>query len=122
MNPVYSILGYEVRLKWWETHHGYYGMVLMLYGAYLMIWGDFWAKIAGVFIFAFGEWLFLDDTDQHHRQVDNPGYHSPIHKWYVDNLYGFGFIKVLNELVDWFFGLPRIVQLISVVGIVFLIL
>lgn len=108
LNKVYSVFGFKMRLCWRETHHGYYGMALMLYGLYLLIWGGSVATIAGGIVFLFGAYLFWDDFIlQHHRQVTefNPCYHSPVHNWYVNNLYGFGIIKLLNKIIDKFFAL-----------------
>lgn len=105
MNPVYDILGFKMRLNWKETHHGYYGIVLMIIGAILFSLGGVILKWIGAIIFLFGLYLFYDDfLLQHHRQVDDPDYHSPVHVWYVEELYTFGWIKKLNWLLDKLLG------------------
>lgn len=79
MNPVYSILGFEVRLNWLELHHGYYGVALMLISLVMAFTPEIWGIYNSIYVFSVGAYLFIDDIYQHHRQVDEPFYHSPVH-------------------------------------------
>ena len=102
MNPVYNILGFKMRLKWAETHHGYYGIALMVWSAGWLLPGIF-----GAIVFLIGLYLFLDDVYQHHRQVEDPKYHSPVHVFIYDvlHLYDNPVFRWLNKMLDKLFGL-----------------
>jgi len=69
-------------LRWWELHHGYYGVILIAFGLWTMIASGIWqGELIGAVLFALGAWCLLDDIYQHHRQVKerDPLYHSPLH-------------------------------------------
>jgi hypothetical protein len=101
-NKVYSLFGFKVRLKWKQTHHGYYGIILML--------GGFLHPI----LFVLGAYIASDDIWQHHKQVKeyNPCYHSPLHNLYGKYLYKFWIVRKLNEFADWLFANPILVAII----------
>lgn len=96
MKRLYNILGFKMYLNLAETHHGYYGIALMITGAFV--------PVIGSALIAFGFYLLADDIYQHHRQAYDRDYHSPVHRWYVDELYTFGWIKKLNMLLDDIFS------------------
>jgi hypothetical protein len=79
MNPVYNILGFKMRLNWIELHHGYYGLFLMLLAYLMEAKSDLWNIYSILYVFIIGVYLLIDDIYQHHKQVDNPSYHSPVH-------------------------------------------
>lgn len=79
MNPVYNILGFELRLNWFELHHGYYGIALVLIALVMAFMSEIWGFYSEAYVFAVGVYLLIDDIYQHHRQVDEPSYHSPVH-------------------------------------------
>lgn len=54
---------------------------------------SFWVYIAGGIV-------ALDDIYQHHRQVEDPGYHSPVHRAYGVIYHKFEWIRNLNESVS----------------------
>jgi hypothetical protein len=73
MNPVYKILGFEMRLNWFELHHGYYGVILMAIPLFFEL------QYMAIPLFLVGLYLLIDDIYQHHRQVNETHYHSPVH-------------------------------------------
>ena len=85
LTPVYNILGLKLRMEK-GVHHLYYGLALLalaLYGGIkwdlpLLVWG----------LYGIGVYLTLDDLYQHHRQVRDPYYRSPVHNLvhYLDKL------------------------------------
>lgn len=111
--PVHSVLGWKMRLNWFETHHGYYGLVMIALGVPCVAnWLThpllhFAGIFLGILLIAVGWILFHDDfIDQHHRQVMeyDPLYHSEIHVWYRETLYQYAIIKKLNIWADKIFG------------------
>ena len=121
ITPVYSILGWKLRLDWWQAHHGYWGfmgMALSAYGAIeafkLYSFGVdhqyptqeyIGLALIVVQVLAFLVWTYvmLDDFyDQHPKQIYNfdPLYHSPVHYWYGRTLYKNSFIRWLNNAVS----------------------
>ena len=119
-NKVYSILGLKLRLKWAETHHGYYGICLMA-STFIFTFTPFWST----FILILGLYLLADDTWQHARQVKefNPCYHSPVHRFIYDylKLYDRAWFRALNKFADWLFHNPLMIAIISCVIILVII-
>lgn len=64
------ILALLILHRVWELHHGYYGLVLL-------VWPD-----APLWLRAVGFVLLLDDAMQHAIQIVKPRYRSPIHRLY----------------------------------------
>ena len=102
MNPVYNIFGFKMRLHWMEAHHLYWGIlgalvswsgVVSSTALYWLLEGNTLQIIASGLIMlqfiAMYIWIYvaLDDIYQHHRQVKEPQYHSPVHLWYVGYFY-----------------------------------
>ena len=82
-----------MRFNPWETHHGYYGLVLL---GLAYIFSSWW-------LYGIGALLLIDDAYQHLRQEHDPDYHSPIHQLYVELLWRFEFIRKLNRFFDRLF-------------------
>lgn len=60
-----------------EIHHSYWGILLLsVVPAHSGVWP--WWVLAPVF--ALGAVLVIDDVVQHHIQVHDPSYRSPIHR------------------------------------------
>ena len=93
-------------LRWnpFETHHMYYGFVLIGMGIKDLIDDQY---LLGIFEILFGIYLVIDDIYQHTRQRLEEGYHSPVHVFIYDylHLYDNKLFRKLNEFADWFFGL-----------------
>jgi len=109
INPVHSFFGLKLRMNLFEAHHGYFGIILMIIGAYLSINEHPATQIIGCFIFILGAYLAHDDfVDQHPKQVHeyDPLYHSPVHVYIYDtlHLYDNKYFRFLNNLVDKLFG------------------
>ena len=87
-----------MRFNPYETHHGYYGIALMLLAWVLSSYTTWslWMYMAGVV-------LFLDDLYQHIRQGREPEYHSPIHQIYGKYIYKFKTVQKLNRFFDRLF-------------------
>ena len=123
-NKVHSIFGFKMRFKVAETHHGYYGLALMVWGAWWMLLANWW----GIPIFTLGAYLLWDDFIlQHHRQVFefNPCYHSPVHRFIYDylKLYDRAWYRALNKFADWLFARPLLLAiLIALIVVLYLIL
>lgn len=79
-------------------HHLYFGVILMALGYFL---SSEWSY--SLVIYLLGVWLFLDDLYQHRRQVKEPSYHSPIHRFY-GLFYHIKWIRKLNEWADRMLG------------------
>ncbi len=94
MNPVHSIFGFRMRLNWGEIHHLYYGLVLMVVALFMS------SIYMAIPVFIIGALLSIDDLYQHHRQVDEPWYHSPVHNWYADTMYKYPVIRKINAWAD----------------------
>ena len=88
-----------LRINWNETHHLYYGIVLMALGYFLSTCFSY-----SLILYVIGVVLFVDDLYQHRRQVKQPGYNSPIHVLYVELLWRFDFIRSLNRWFDKLMG------------------
>jgi hypothetical protein len=116
-NKVYSILGFKMRLRWLETHHLYYGLILML----LSPLSPYMAVILVV-----GLYLSLDDLYQHHRQVKeySPCYHSPVHRFIYDylKLYDRAWYRALNKFADWLFRNPLMIGILACIVILILMM
>lgn len=119
LNPVYNILGYKMRLNWFEAHHLYWGILILTYG----IWGSIaffnmgmytssiWIlllsillQILHMLISGIGIYVIIDDIYQHHQQVDTPEYHSPVHNWYRGILSQYPLIKLAGQKLDLIIG------------------
>jgi len=83
-----------MRFNPWETHHGYYGLILIALSYFLSSW----------VLYGIGAVLLVDDAYQHLRQEHDPTYYSPIHRLYVELLWQFEFIRKLNRFFDRLFG------------------
>lgn len=81
-------------------HHMYIGWVLLLPG-FLLIWSHLWLSI-GLLVISF--WLMVDDIYQHIRQLSEPDYHSPIHRFYGNYLWKVRWIRQLNQWMDQLLG------------------
>ena len=108
-NKVYTVLGLKLRLNWAQTHHGYYGIVLILGSIPGLSSGVLWVSIASYISFVIGAYLFADDMLwQHPKQVKqfNPCYHSPVHRFIYDylKLYDRKWYRKLNQFADWLFA------------------
>lgn len=101
MNKVHNILGFKVRMKFSETHHLYWGLALIFAGMYIFSL----QSILGSIILLLGLWCTIDDIYQHHMQVENPAYHSPIHVWYGKTLWQYKWVQKLDMAVNEFFRL-----------------
>ena len=120
LNPIYSFFGFQMRLNWFESHHLYWGILGMLislsgfcsalsmhqYGlseenALVSILGGILA-IVQILSFCISLYVALDDIYQHHRQVEEPKYHSPVHYWYRETLGQYPFVIWLNRIVSNF--------------------
>ena len=77
-DPVYEILGFAMRVDWLELHHGYYGIIMALIAWKGLSSQNNWIRGGSIILMACGLYL-LDDTYQHHRQVWEPSYTSPVH-------------------------------------------
>lgn len=53
----------------------------------------------GILIILIGLWIAIDDIYQHLRQRKEPSYTSPLHRWYIKNLYHYKWVRAIN---DWF--------------------
>jgi len=82
-------------------HHAYYGLGLLalaLYGGIkwdspMLVWG----------LYGIGAILLVDDVYQHRRQVREPKYQSPVHRW-TAFLYKYKFIRRLERRLNSLFG------------------
>jgi len=99
MNPKHNILGLEVRMEFFEWHHLYLGIVMLIAGIVLLVLSQW---LLGAVLCALGLILIIDDLYQHHRQVDEPFYHSPLHQLYGKLLYHIPFVRWLNRQADDF--------------------
>jgi len=91
VNKIYSILGFEMRLKWLEPHHLYIGLGLLIVSllgivSSLQLGGPLGAVLFVIHVWnaLLGAYITIDDIYQHHEQVKRPQYHSPVHNWYVN--------------------------------------
>jgi len=122
MNPIHNYFGFRMRANWKEPHHLYWGFL----GVLLSLWGIHscfvlneltsgilaqfkWVApmLIGIEVVAGWIWfyVFCDDVYQHHRQVKEPSYHSPVHNWYVKILTGNSrIIKLIRKINEWFDG------------------
>ena len=82
ITPVHRHFGIKFRYGP-GVHHFYYGYPLAVLGYVLM---NHWA---GFLCLALAAWMFCDDAAQHHRQVRDPYYRSPVHNL-VHYLYKLG--------------------------------
>jgi len=132
LNKVYNIFGYKMRLNWFEAHHMYWGILIMLYGIWgclfsyrlflnsqSLIFSSFAVILQGLHISLIGLGVYVarDDIEQHHKQVDSPYYHSEIHYWYRGVLPQYPGIRWINQKVDWLLGRPALVLLITAVAV-----
>ena len=104
INPVWHFFWiYNMRLRWAESHHLYWGLGAMAIGSWLFLASH---VIAGLIIFLLGLWWALDDLDQHHRQVYeySPLHHSLVHRLY-GKIYKYKAVQWLNNLASSFFHL-----------------
>ena len=76
--------------NWRETHHGYYGLVLI---ALSFLWGGAWLWVPGAI-------LMIDDVAQHSFGLTP----SPIHVLYVKYLWPIPVVQRLNRWLDNLFG------------------
>jgi hypothetical protein len=104
MSVVTKDTGIFLGMRWNPigAHHMYYGFFLMWLGWKMMFSLAFLVPPVGFAVFMLGCYLAGDDIYQHWRQKwdMNPMYHSPVHKWYGENLYTMGWIRNLNIFVD----------------------
>ena len=77
-----------------ETHHGYYGLILIGLSYLFSSW----------LLYGIGAVLLIDDTYQHIRQEYDEDYYSPIHRIYIELLWRFEFIRELNRKLDKLMG------------------
>jgi hypothetical protein len=75
-----------VTFNWRETHHGYYGVALVLLG-----WG-----LGAWWLWAPGLVLVADDFAQHFLGIGE----SPIHRLYVRYLWPIPIVQRLNRWLD----------------------
>ena len=81
-------------LRWTKgVHHAYYGLGLLALALYFNSWT----------LYVIGAWLLVDDVYQHRRQVKEPSYHSPIHRW-TAGLYKYKFIRLVERRLNQLFG------------------
>ena len=66
-----------------QRHHGYYGVVVALVGAWMLghPLGGGWVKTIGGVLFALGMWWLIDDGRQHRIQFTRPSFLSPWHRF-----------------------------------------
>lgn len=125
LNPVHYYFGYPMRWIPFQVHHlwiGLVGCVISLYGLWTAIDMSLYAyvhnmpleSILGAFVailqvLAFLIWGYVvrDDILQHHEQVENPEYHSPVHEWYGKTLYQYPLVRWINIKVDNFVNKMR---------------
>ena len=97
-NPVHSYFGFKMRANWKEAHHLYWGIlgVLMSWWGVVsclqlneLLGGILAPILVAIEVVAGLIWFYvaLDDIYQHHRQVKEPRYHSPVHNWYICYFY-----------------------------------
>ena len=110
MNPVYSIFGFKMRLKWLQGHHLYIGIGIMI----LALYTPFPLPIA-----LLGAYISGDDVFQHHRQVKEPSYHSPLHRFYGKYIYKYRIIQYLNRIGDALCENPLIMVIIVALFILY---
>ena len=101
MNPVVNILGFKMRINWYESHHLYWGILASLGVIPMCMSTNRTIVFLGVYLFALGVYVAIDDIYQHHRQVLDPGYHSPVHNWY-GRIYKYKLVRYLNDKVSGF--------------------
>ena len=82
-------------------HHLYIGLVLMAVGYFA---STYWSH--SLVVYVIGAWLVLDDLYQHRRQVKEPSYHSPVHRFY-GLFYHISWIRALNIKADKLFGVDN---------------
>ena len=82
------------RFNPFESHHLYWGLIVCGVGYH---YDTVWLYVVGMV-------LVYDDLWQHHKQVQDPEYHSIIHQLYGRYLYKFSWIRKLNIMVDKLFG------------------
>ena len=63
-----------------EAHHGYWGLLIMLMGFVGIALG--WHSILVWTTVIIGFITLVDDVYQHLRQRKEPGYLSPLHRWF----------------------------------------
>jgi len=117
-NKIHSILGFKMRFKVREVHHGYLGIILMVLSLLMPLW-------AAMPTFILGLYLLIDDCYQHARQVKefNPCYHSPVHRFIYDylKLYDRAWFRALNKFADFLFKNPLLVAIfIALIVVVYL--
>ena len=100
VNPVRNILGFKMRINWAESHHLYWSLILMALAGPWMRSDDLVVFCIAYALEALGLAVAVDDVYQHHRQVKDPAYHSPVHNWYGRTLYRYEWVKRLNEFVS----------------------
>jgi hypothetical protein len=54
----------------------------------------------GIGLLLISVWIITDDLYQHWRQKTEPGYASPLHRWYIKYLYGIKWVRALNDWLD----------------------
>ena len=64
-------------MSWFEIHHGYWGIGLLLLG-FILIFYNIYAAIT---VMLLGQWIYLDDFYQEWRRTKDPHYFSPLHRW-----------------------------------------
>jgi len=115
-NKVYSILGFKMRLNWLQTHHLYWGLILMALAGYWALSDSLQVFGVAYALFALGLYVALDDIFQHHKQVTefNPCYHSPVHRFIYDylKLYDRAWFRALNKFADWLFKNPLMLAIV----------
>jgi len=89
-------------LRWSKgVHHAYYGLALL--GLALCLTQTSIGFCVIWTVYAIGAWLLVDDVYQHRRQVKEPSYHSPIHRW-TAGLYQYAWIRAVEAWLNALFG------------------
>jgi hypothetical protein len=105
--PVHSYFGFKMRWEPRQAHHLYWGILVLIVSWYGSISALVLGGLLGTILFVLGlsgmllgYYIARDDVLQHHEQVKNIKYHSPVHVWYGEHLYKYRVVRYVNRLAD----------------------